>query len=236
MILQKVFSFAYAHNELGEDKVLLIKHPKRDVFTLPEKAIFTGRDPDWVACEALKEQTGLGLYPDRDRSGVWSSADGDFVRFPRLEGKIVAGNVEILCYSLEVNELKPLSGNAMWIPWKIIRYDDRLSSLMRFVISLLYAGLSGWEIRFSKGTWTISQFCCEGRRSNLLDDLLSGGLKIGVHDSFDNILSKNTLAWLEKFDKPEFKEKTKEDEDNWFFRLMRRLGLLGDKTTWNDNL
>ncbi len=224
---QKVFVYAQTHDERGNDKVLVLKEPHKEVFTLPQGDVLDGRPPEWVACEVLEAQTGLNIYPDRRLPpGAFCFSDNDFIRFPHLEGKLLAGNMEVLCYSVEVNERNSIKENSMWMPWWTLRWDDRMSTMMRFVIALLYAGISGWEMRLDeRGNWTLPYLCTEGRKNHTVDEILSGEIKVEVYDSFEAIIRKSIDSRVAKHSKPE-PEVTPPMQENWVFRFFRRWGML----------
>ncbi len=229
---QKVFVYAQPHDDRGSDKVLVIKEPKREVFTLPQADVPKDKYPEWVACEVLETQTGLGLYPDDHRGGgIIFREPMEFIRLPHLEGRLLSSQMEVLCYSMEVNESRPLTGNAVWLPWWSLRWDDRTSTMMRFIMALLYAGISGWEMKLDEqGNWTLPYLCTEGRKNHTVDEILSGEVKVEVHDSFEDIIRKQTERHLAKYRKPEEKkeEPVPPKEDNWLFRLLRAWKMLGE--------
>jgi len=225
---QKVFVYAQPHDDRGWDKVLVIKEPNRDTFTLPQGEVPEGEYPEWFAYKVLA-QTGLGLYPDDRIEGIVFREPMEFIRHPHLEGKVFAGDMEVFCYSMEVNERRPLNGNAVWLPWWSLRWDERGSTMMRFIMALLHSGICGWELKLNdQGNWTLPYLCTEGRRNHTVDEILLGEVKMEVHDSLQDIINKSTERWLSRFRKEEpKKEPPPPKNENWLTRLLRCWGMLG---------
>jgi hypothetical protein len=139
--------------------------------------------------------------------------------------------MEVFCYSVEVNEHRRVSGNAIWLPWWSLRWDERTSTMMRFVMALLYAGISGWEMKLDEqGNWTLPYLCTEGRKNNTVDEILSGEVKMEVHDSMMDIIRKSSERWTARYNKKKEDNKPEEphpQNDGWLIRLMRRWGMIG---------
>lgn len=189
-MLKKVLVYALSHDARARDKVLFVY--KSNVLTLPQGDIVKER-PDWSALDVLEDSTGLGIYPDRrDPPGSIVFRDNDFYRFPILMGKIVVKDGEILCYSIEVNEIRPVEGDAIWMPWHMARNDSRLSDMTRFVTSLLYAGIQGWELRMDDhGNWFVPYFSGVSHDNPFVSDLLNRKETIDLYDNADEIINKS---------------------------------------------
>lgn len=224
MPTKKLILYARSHDEKGRDKVLVMK----DTLKLPEGDVPEGASPDFTIYDVLESLTGLGVYPDHRPKGAIRFTEPDFIIFPYMEGKVITPEAEILCYSVEVNELRPLKDNVIWMPWWTLRLDSRVSTMSRFVIALLYAQIRGWEIKLDdQGNWTLPYFCTEGRENIAVDEILSGRIKMDVHDSFEDYIKKCTDRWLAKEKVKESKEKAHiVNQDNWLFRILRRWGML----------
>jgi hypothetical protein len=215
----KVFIYAQPHEEKHRDKVLVIKEPDRNVVTLPQGDV-TDQRPEWAVHDILKKQTGFAMYPDRRRPGICFS-DCDFIKFPVLKGKVVAGDSEVLCYTIEVNERHKPEGDAIWLPWNLLRHDDCVSPLSRFVMALLYSEIAGWELTLDKsGVWRIACMSVSYNRSNLLEEILSGEIQAEVSDTLIDIIHKSNANYLKKREKKNPQKQTQPPKKrSWFWWL-----------------
>lgn len=210
----KVFVYAVPHEDNHQDKVLVIKEPDKNVLTLPQGDVEDTKYPEWEACALLKRQTGYNIFPDHRMSG-FVLGEPDFFRFPILKGKIKVGTMQVLCYQIEVNERHKPQGDSVWLPWYLLRHDGRVSALSRFIMALLYSGISGWELNLDEaGVWRITCMSISNDRTSdkfdTISQIISGEIQMEMSDTFFNITKKSSNNFMMKYEAK--KKKPKEEQ------------------------
>lgn len=158
---QYVIVNAQPFKSYNKDAVLLVRKDRPawqcGYFNLCGGKIEEGELPQCTALRELREESGLGPYPNHQHNRLQAGftlcdecTSGLPFLIPTLCGKIIGPTEVVYCYNVIVQEdmpIKPRPGETekvAWFNWSMVRQDKRLVPSLRVLLPLMRAGIHGW--------------------------------------------------------------------------------------------